>query len=81
MYDSSDSPMYFLDLLAKWVMSGSSGCPSVYETDDPEVLVIQGNVLNPVTRARLLNELDGEDAIAIPTETILRAADMIRARQ
>jgi hypothetical protein len=77
-------PMYGYDvlyLLTKWLSSGSSGCPSVYTTDDPEMLVIQGHVLDADTRARLINPLDGEDAVAIPTETILRAADMIRARQ
>lgn len=76
-----DAPTYDLTLLAKWVLSGSSGCPSVYATDDPDVLVIQGNVLSPTTHSRLLNELEGEDAVAIPTETILRAADLIRERQ
>ncbi|MGL5824635.1 MAG: hypothetical protein ACRCYU_07340 [Nocardioides sp.] len=70
-----------ITLLTKWSSSGSSGCPSVYTTDDPETLVIQGNVLDRPTRSGLVNELDGEDAVSIPTETILRAADMIRARQ
>jgi hypothetical protein len=70
-----------IKLLAKWNASGSSGCPSVYTTDDPETLVIQGNVLDGETRGRLVNQLDGEDAVTIPTETILRAADMIRAKQ
>lgn len=70
-----------IDLLVKWIWSGSSGCPSVYATDDPETLVIQGNVLDSDTRGRLVNHLEGEDAVSIPTETILRAADMIRSRQ
>ena len=70
-----------INLVTKWAGSGSSGCPSVYTTDDPETLVIQGNVLDADTRGRLLNPLDGEDAVTIPTETILRAADMIRVRQ
>jgi hypothetical protein len=69
-----------IKLVAKWANSGSSGCPSVYTTDDPEVLVIQGNVLDEATRGGLVNHLDGEDAVTIPTETILRAADMIRGR-
>ncbi len=67
-----------LHLLTKWVLSGSSGCPSVYTTGDPETLVIQGNLLDDATRRRLVDHLPGEDAISIPTETILRAADMIR---
>ena len=70
-----------IELLTKWLGSGSSGCPSVYSTEDPETLVIQGNVLDEATRHGLVNELPGEDAISIPTETILRAADMIRRRQ
>lgn len=69
-----------LFLLTKWIVSGSSGCPSVYETDDPETLVIQGNVLDAETRSNLAQVLDGEDAVAIPTETILRAAKMIEDR-
>jgi hypothetical protein len=53
----------------------------VYTTEDPDWLVIQGNVLDDRTRSGLVNPLDGEDAVMIPAETILRAADMIRARQ
>lgn len=70
-----------LQLLTKWITSGSSGCPSVYTTDDSDTLVIQGNVLDTATREKLENPLSGEDAVSIPTETILRAADMIRSRQ
>ena len=70
-----------IELLTKVTGSGSSGCPSVYTTDDPELLVIQGNVLDGDVRGRLVNPLPGEDAVSIPTETILRAADMIRSRQ
>jgi hypothetical protein len=70
----------YLELLTKWVSSGSSGCPSVYTTEDPELLVVQGRLLDQDTRTTLLNNLEGEDAVAIPTETILRAADMIRVR-
>jgi hypothetical protein len=62
-------------------MSGGSGCPSVYATEDPDTLVIQGNVLDPETRGNLQQVLDGEDAVAIPTETILRAARIIQDQQ
>jgi hypothetical protein len=62
----------------KWAGSGSSGCPSVYTTADPEVFVIQGNLIDADARSRLVNPLEGEDAIAIPAEMILRAADMLR---
>lgn len=67
-----------LTLITKWMYSGGSGCPSVYATDDPEMLVIQGNVLDAATRNDLQQVLDGEDAVTIPTETILRAAKMIQ---
>jgi hypothetical protein len=67
-----------LTLITKWMHSGGSGCPSVYATDDPEMLVIQGNVLDMATRNDLQQVLEGEDAVAIPTETILRAAKMIQ---
>jgi hypothetical protein len=79
-HQERETPMQ-INLLIKWIGSGSSGCPSVYTTDDPETLVIQGNVLDRATQGRLVNQLDGEDAVSIPTETILRAADMIRSRQ
>lgn len=70
-----------LELLAKWANSGGNGCPSVYATEDSESLVIHGNVLDETTRGNLHNVLDGEDAIIIPTETILRAARLIEARE
>lgn len=69
-----------LELIAKWVVSGSSGCPSVYATDDPDILVVQGTTLDAETRANLHQVLDGEDAVAIPKETILRAARLIEER-
>jgi hypothetical protein len=68
-------------LIATWAGSGGSGCPSVYTTEDPETLVIQGNVLDSETRDGLQKVLDGEDAVTVPTETILRAARMIEERQ
>jgi hypothetical protein len=70
-----------LSLITKWSNSGGSGCPSVYSTDDPNTLVIQGNTLDGDTRSNLQQVLDGEDAITVPTETILRAAKMIQDRQ
>lgn len=70
-----------LELIAKWIYSGGSGCPSVYATEDPDILVIQGDVIDTETRGHLADVLEGEDAVAIPTETILRAAKLIRERQ
>jgi hypothetical protein len=75
--DRKDRSMRLM-LIARWFMSGGSGCPSVYATEDPDTLVIQGNVLDPETRNNLQQVLDGEDAVAIPTETILRAARIIQ---
>ena len=69
-----------LTLIAKWIGSGGSGCPSVYTTDDPGTVVVQGNTLDRDTRDNLQHVLDGEDAVMIPTETILRAAKMIEER-
>lgn len=64
--------------IAKWSGSGDTGCPSVYTTEDPETLVIQGNVLDEDTRRRLAQVLPGEDAVSIPRETILRAAALLK---
>lgn len=69
-----------LTRIAKNVTSGNGGCPSVYSTDDPETLVIQGNVLDEETRTNLQQVLVDEDAVAIPTETILRAAKLIEGK-
>lgn len=70
-----------LSLMVKWIASGGSGCPSVYATEDPEVLVIQGGTLDAHTRANLENVLDGEDAVTLPKETLLRAAKMLEGQQ
>lgn len=70
-----------LNLITTWIGSGGSGCPSVYTTEDPEMLVVQGNVLDDATRGNLQTVLDGEDAVLIPTETILRAMQMIQEQQ
>lgn len=69
-----------LHLVTKWSGSGTGTCPSVYTTDDPALLVVQGTVLDAETRSRLVDHGDREDAVSIPAETILKAAEMIRAR-
>lgn len=71
----------YLSLMVKWIGSGGSGCPSVYATEDPEVLVIQGGTLDPHTRANLQHVLNGEDAVTLPKETLLRAAKMLESQQ
>lgn len=70
-----------LTRIAKANGSGDSGCPAVYTTDDPDMVVIQGNVLDADTRANLQQVLDDEDAVTLPTETVLRAARLIEDRR
>ena len=70
-----------LTRIAKSAVSGNSGCPAVYTTDDPDTVVIQGNILDAESRGNLQQVLDDEDAVSIPTETILRAAKMIEEQQ
>ncbi len=50
----------------------SGGCPALYSTDDPRRMIAQGKVLLPGETAELLEPLDDETAVAIPTETVLR---------
>lgn len=70
-----------LTRIAKSIPSGNSGCPAVYTTDDPDTVVIQGNVLDAESRSNLQQVLEDEDAVSIPAETILRAAKMIEDQQ
>jgi hypothetical protein len=37
----------YLELLTKWVSSGSSGCPSVYTTEDPKAKMPSRSPLRP----------------------------------
>lgn len=48
------------------------GCPAVYSTDDPARMIGQGKVLTPTETSELLELLDDETAVAIPTETVFR---------
>jgi hypothetical protein len=50
----------------------SGGCPALYSTDDPARMIGQGKVLSPEEAAELLEVLDDETGIAIPTETVFR---------
>jgi hypothetical protein len=50
----------------------SGGCPALYSTDDPRRMIAQGKVLAPGETTELLELLDDETAVAIPTETVLR---------
>ncbi|WP_406034015.1 hypothetical protein OG801_04655 [Nocardioides sp. NBC_00163] len=50
-------------------------------TDDPGILVVQGNRLDAATRAELGGTLpDHEDAVSIPADVILRAAWIIEGQ-
>jgi hypothetical protein len=52
----------------------AGSCPTVYQTDDGR-LVVQGDVLtDPEARSDLRDVLDGEGALVVPRELILRAA-------
>ncbi len=50
----------------------SGGCPALYSTDDPARMIGQGKVLSAAEAAELLELLDDESAVAIPTETVFR---------
>jgi hypothetical protein len=50
----------------------SGGCPALYSTDDPAGMIGQGKVLSAAEAAELLELLDDETAVAIPTETVFR---------
>lgn len=56
-------------------------CPAVYVDDDPAMMVGQGKLLDAVTTAQLHNLAEDESAVAIPTETLLRAAGLFLAEQ
>lgn len=50
----------------------SGGCPALYSTDDPARMIGQGKRLGAEETAGLLELLDDETAVAIPTETVFR---------
>jgi hypothetical protein len=50
----------------------SGGCPALYSTDDPARMIGQGKVLGPAETAELLELLEDETAVAIPTQTVFR---------
>jgi hypothetical protein len=72
-----------LERLCKW--SGSvedEDCPAVYvDHDDPTTLVCQGPLLDEAGTAELLNRAPHEAGVALPSETLLRAAGLFLARQ
>ena len=54
-------------------------CSAMYVSDDPATMVGQGKVLDTGTAAELLDVAEDERAVAIPTETVLRAAALLLA--
>lgn len=56
-------------------------CPAVYIADDPSVVVAQGKILDDPTTTELLDLADDERGVALPTETVLRAAALILAER
>lgn len=54
-------------------------CPAVYATDRPASMVAQGKFLDAATAAELQAVGADETAVALPTETVLRAAALFLA--
>jgi len=54
-------------------------CPAMYVADDPAVMVCQGTHLDAETSAELLDVASNEGGLAVPTETVLRAAALVLA--
>jgi hypothetical protein len=69
--------------LRRLCKSGDSGeygeCPAVYLEKPPNMTVTQGLVLDEQTMAELQELGEGEGAVRLPTETLLRAAALILA--
>lgn len=54
-------------------------CPALYVSDDPATMVGQGKVLDDATVVELRDLAADERGVAIPTETVLRAAALLLA--
>lgn len=67
--------------LRRLCKSGDSGengeCPAVYLQKPPTTSVAQGPLLGPEEMAKLQELGEGEGAVRLPTETLLRAAALI----
>jgi hypothetical protein len=63
--------------------SGTSGdtdeCPAVYLEEPPTIAVAQGPLLSPEEMTELQQLGQGEGAVRLPVETLLRAAALILA--
>lgn len=71
--------------LRRLCKSGGSGeagqCPAIYVADDPAQMVAQGVILDDHTSAELQDPGADETGVALPTETVLRAAALFLAEQ
>ena len=71
--------------LRRLCKSGSSDqaeqCPAVYVADDPARMVAQGTVLDAATAIELQHRAADEAGVALPTETVLRAAALFLAER
>lgn len=71
--------------LRRLCKSGSSGerdeCPAVYVGAEPATMVAQGKQLDAATAAELRHVAPDEDGVALPTETVLRAAALFLAER
>lgn len=68
--------------LCKSSSSGQKGeCPAVYVSDDPARMIAQGVILDTDTTAELQKVAIDEAGVALPTETVLRAAALFLAEQ
>jgi hypothetical protein len=62
--------------LAKDPKSNTGECPAVYVAqDDPTVMVVQGQRLDPETTAELHDILPDETAVRISADTLLLAVE------
>jgi hypothetical protein len=71
--------------LRRLCKAGTSGeeeeCPAVYIDDDPSRMVAQGLLLDAGAAAEMQQVAHGEAGVALPTETVLRAAAVFLAEQ
>lgn len=58
---------------------GEDHCPAMYLADDPAWMVCQGRHLDAETAGELHHVAPDEGGLAVPTETVLRAAALVLA--
>jgi hypothetical protein len=73
MYPAYREVTMRLEMLAKDLSSGRTGCPSVYIAEDGSAVVQGDEIVDEGTRANLVNLLPGETAVRIKP-AVLEAA-------